>query len=232
MLLYLIILGMWLNMFKSKRGKDTVYISHKAELLIWLIIILLIAAFSSIRSIHQSKNDENDYRIFLPDVDGLIVCSPVKMMGVQVGHVVKIKPFKDDVYVKFVLTNPEVFIPHGSQITVEFSGMAGSKSLEIYLPDKNTYIDNNTPLITINAPKRLHDALYLLDDMYKKIGSIIYSCSSFGKKLNEHDLNIHNHSNTSDFTGFLKYSDKFLDDSNKKANEIKKNIEGFMKHAK
>jgi ABC-type transporter Mla subunit MlaD len=211
----------------SKINKDNaLYITHRTELLIWLLAILFLVSIFSVSFMHNSKNDENDYQVFLPDVDGLIVGSPVRMMGVQVGHVVKIKPVKDEVYVKFILTNPDVYIPQGSQITVEFSGMAGSKSLELYLPDKNTYVDKNTPIITVNPPKRLHDALNLLDDMYKKIGSIINSCSSFGGKLSEQDLSIDNGSNTnSDMNSFLKFSNKFLDDSNEKAKEIRKNLE-------
>ena len=219
-------------MFGQKRDKNTIYISHSGELLIWLCVILIIVAFSSLSFMHRSKNDENDYQIFLPDIDGLIVGSPVKMMGVQVGYVVKLKPIKDDVYVKFVLTNPEVYIPQGSQITVEFSGMAGSKSLEIYLPKEGEYIDKHTPLVTVNPPKRLHDALFLLDDMYKKIGSIINSCSLFGEELNEHGLKIKKGSHHTDFNGFLKYSDDFLDNSTQKANQIRENIEGFMNHEK
>lgn len=221
-------------MFKIERdkNKDKLYISHSAELLIWLVIILTFVAFSSLSFMHNSKNDENDYQIFLPDVDGLIVGSPVRMMGVEVGHVVTIKPVKDEVYVKFILTNPDVYIPQGSQITVEFSGMAGSKSLELYLPDKDTYIDKNTQIITVNPPKRLHDALFLLDDMYKKIGTIINSCSLFGEKLNENHLIIKKNTNYTDFNRFLEYSNTFLDNSNQKANEIRENIEGFKNHEK
>lgn len=214
-------------MYKKKKEK-ALYVTHRAELLIWLLAVLLIVAVLSLNFMHKSKNDENDYQVFLPDVDGLIIGSPVKMMGVQVGHVVKIKPVKDEVYVKFVLTNPDVYIPQGSEVTVEFSGMAGSKSLELYLPEKNTYIDTDTPIIEVNPPKRLHDALYLLDDMYKKIGSIINSCSSFGKKLDENNLKIEKTSSKGpDLKGFLKFSDQFLDDSNEKAKEIRKNLEGL-----
>ena len=198
-----------------------------------LIVVLIIVAFSSLSFMHKSKNDENDYQVFLPDVDGLIVGSPVRMMGVEVGHVVKIKPVKDEVYVKFVLTNPDVYIPQGAKITVEFSGMAGSKSLELYLPNENTYIDKNTPIITVESPKRLHDALHLLDDMYKKIGSIINSFSSFGGKLNEHDLNINNGiKDAGDFSEFLNYSNKFLEESNEKAKAIRNNLEELKEHGK
>lgn len=220
-------------MSEKKRDEKTIYINHKGELLIWLIVILLFVASSSLSFMHKSKNDENDYQIFIPDVDGLIVGSPVRMLGVEVGHIIKIKPVKDSMYVNFIITRPEVEIPQGSIITVEFSGMAGSKSLEIYPPDENSYVDKNTPIITVEQPKRLHDALYLLDDMYKKIGTIIYSFSSFGEKLNKANFKIIMPTDKKDnFDEFLKYSDEFLDNSTMKANEIKKNIEGFKKDAK
>lgn len=214
-------------MFKIKREKDTVYISHSAEILIWLIIILVIVAFSSLNFMHKSKNDENDYQIFLPDVDGLIVGSPVRMMGVEIGHVVKIKPVKDEVYVKFIITRPDVYIPQGSEVTVEFSGMAGSKSLELYPPQNGTLVDKDASIVTVNPPKRLHDALLLLDVMYKKIGSIINSCSSFGGKLNEHDLSIQKGPANGDFKDFLKYSDEYLENSNEKLKSIKNSLEGL-----
>ena len=74
--------------------------------------------------------------------------------------------------VRYSITNPDVYIPQGTNVTVEFSGMAGSKSLELYLPDANTYIENSTPVLSVMPPKRLHDALGLLNDMFKKLASI------------------------------------------------------------
>ena len=213
--------------------KDIISINTKTEILIWLVIILIFVAVCSITFIYKSQNDENDYQIFLPDVDGLIVGSPVRMMGVEVGYVVKIKPVKDEVYVKFVLTNPEVYIPQGSSVTVEFSGMAGSKSLELYVPQKGDFIDEKTPIIEVNPPKRLYDALYLLDDMYKKIGSIIYSISSFSDKVGSSGLSESLPKNESDnMEEFLKYSDTFLDNLTKKTEQLKNNIEDFKNNAK
>ena len=58
----------------------------------------------------KEKHDENDYQIFLQDVDGLIEGSPVRMMGIEVGYITKIKPTNNEVYVKFILTNPNVYI--------------------------------------------------------------------------------------------------------------------------
>ena len=220
-------------MGEHKKKGEIFYITHSGELLIWLVIVFIFVAFFSLKYIHNQKHDENDYQIFLPDADGLIVGSPVRMMGVEVGHVIKIKPVKDQVYVKFILTNPDTYIPQGTITTVEFSGMAGSKSLELYLPDKDTYIDKTTPMITVESPKRLRDALALLDTMYKKFTSIIYTCSSFGTKVNEANLNFSsNTESATDFSGFLEYSNKFLDESNKKAADVRNNIEEALGNGK
>ena len=74
-----------------KKERNTFYITHSGELLIWLIVILVIV---SISTVIYSKNiqTDNDYTIFMNDVDGLIVGSPVRMMGIEVGHITKIKP--------------------------------------------------------------------------------------------------------------------------------------------
>ena len=169
--------------------KNNIYsISHKGELLIWLIIICFLIGIFTFVSNYKESHQKNDYHIFLNDVDGLIVGSPVRMMGVEVGYITKIKPMQNQMYVKFLLTNPDVYLPQGTSVTVEFSGLAGSKSLELYLPDKNTYIDETTPIVTVTPPKRLHDALGLLGDMYSKLNSIILTTSSFGKKMEEIDF--------------------------------------------
>jgi len=214
----------------SEKGKENrvFYVTHSGEVLFWLFIVLAIVAWFSISYIIKEKTNANDYNVFLQDVDGLIVGSPVRMMGVEVGHVTKIKPTSNDVYVKFILTAPDVYVPQGTMVTVEFSGMAGSKSLELYLPDKDTYIDNSVPLMTVNPPKRLHDALAMLGDMYKKLGTIIYTCSAFGNKL---DLDIEKSAAPkSDLNDFLNYSNSYLDEMTQKMDEFKKSIGGLRKH--
>ena len=206
----------------NNKDSRVFYINHKIEVLIWLIIILIFVAMFSTGIIFKEKNDTNDYQIFLQDVDGLIVGSPVRMMGIEVGHITKIKPTNQEIYVKFILTNPDVYIPQGSVATVEFSGMAGSKSLEIYLPEKNS---EDMPLITVSQPKRLHDALGLLNDMFKKLDTIIYSASSFGTKLeSEAFKSIKQKDSNSGMKDFVNYSNKFIENSDKKVGDIRKKI--------
>lgn len=207
------------------------YISHKGELLVWLIIILLFVAFFSMSYIYKQKHNDDGYHIYLHDVDGLIVGSPVRMMGIEVGYVTKIKPTNKEMFVKFILTNPEVYIPQGTRVTVEFSGLAGSKSLELYLPDKSNYVDNSVPIITVMPPKRLHDALGLLNEMYKKLNSIIYSASSFGTKLDDIELKQSVKSPVS-MNNFIDLSDKFLENTNNKTKELRPLWKEGINHVK
>ena len=169
-------------MSKEKKEKNTIYITHSGELLFWLVVILIVTAFSTFHHINKVKSD-NNYNIYLPDVDGLIVGSPVRMMGIEVGHITKIKPTNEEVYVKFIIPDKSIEIPQGTVATVEFSGMAGSKSLELYLPDKQTFINKDVPIIAVNPPKRLHDAMGLLNDMFDKFNAIIYTFNILNRNI-------------------------------------------------
>ncbi len=215
-------------MSEPKEKSNIFYITHKGELLIWLIIILLITLITTTINIHNKKN-ENDYNIFMPDVDGLIVGSPVRMMGIEIGNVTKIQPTNTEVFVKFTLTDKDLDLPQGTVATVEFSGMAGSKSLELYLPNQNIYIDKNTPILSVSAPKRLHDALGLLNEMFEKLGSIIYTSSSFSTKLKALDLPTGTNEN---IENFIEYTDNMVDNATEKAENIQTKLYEVHKNVK
>ena len=162
---------------------------HKYILLeagIWFLI--LCAVIAGVR-IHHYNNEKKlvTYQIFMPDVDGLIVGSPVKFMGVQVGYIEKIKIVSNDVYLKIVITDKDVELPKGAIATVEFNGMGGSKSLEVYPPTKESLAMNK--LLVVQNPKRLHDSLGLLNDMFDKIGSITTKLSFFARETGVMDIN-------------------------------------------
>lgn len=149
------------------------------ELLIW-IFILSLTAFILVFSKYNYKKNFNTYEIFLQDINGLIIGSPVKMMGVQVGYVKQIKMLEDIIFVRFLITEKDLEIPKGSVITVESSGLGGSRSLEIYPMSQN---DSNEILIT-KPPTRLGQAAGLLYDIFEKIGKISYKITSFASNVN------------------------------------------------
>ena len=97
---------------------------------------------------------------------------------------------KKDVYVKIVITDKGVTLPKGSVATVEFNGMGGSKSLEVYPPSQESLAINK--LIVVQPPTRLNDAMGLLSEMFDKIGSITTRMSVFAKEtgMDEGDTGI------------------------------------------
>ena len=205
----------------NKREKDSrvIYITHRAELLFWLVVLLFIVAIFTISSNILEKS-LNDYNIFMPDVDGLIVGSPVRMMGIEVGHITKIKPTNEEVFVKFMLNDKNMILPQGTVATVEFNGMAGSKSLELYLPNDKSKLENS-PILSVASPKRLHDALGLLNDMFDKLNSIIYTTSAFGNKIKTIQLP----TNTAgDIDEFIDYTNDMVDQANERAEKLQKKL--------
>ena len=148
------------------------------ELSIWFLILLFIFGIFAAYNLYCEKNYSR-YQIFLQDIDGIIVGSPVKIMGIQVGYVKNIKFVNGMVFVDFIINKEGVEIPKGSKITVEFSGLGGSKSLEVYAP-KEKY-DSDLPPINVQQPRRLGASVSLLYQMFKKIGDIIYRCTYFSQ---------------------------------------------------
>lgn len=162
---------------------------HKYIWLEWGVwFLILCCTVAGIRFHHYQKEKKLiTYQIFMPDVDGMIAGSPVKLMGVQIGYIEKIKIVSDNVYLKIVITKQGVTIPKGSVATVEFNGMGGSKSLEVYPPTEESLTSNR--LIVVQSPKRLNDAMGLLSDMFDKIGSITTKLSFFAEETNMDKLN-------------------------------------------
>ena len=152
---------------------------------IWLLIIFFVAAGIKIYQHNEAKKFVT-YQIFMSDVDGLIVGSPVRFMGIEVGYVSKIKILQNEIYLKLVMQDKNFQLPKGAIATVEFNGMGGSKSLEIYPPTDQSVAEGK--IISVSETVRLSDALALLGDMYNKIDSIIVRMSVFAKETGAIDV--------------------------------------------
>lgn len=160
--------------------KDKFKLLQWAEAIIWILIISLVI-FGIRYHNYKEKKELKTYQIFLQDVDGIIVGSPVRMMGVPIGHVENVKIVGDTVYVKFILSDKNTSIPKGAIVTVEFNGLGGSKSIEIYPPNEQSLATNK--LIVTKRPMRLNDSIGLIDDMFDKLGSMIIRGSHFASEM-------------------------------------------------
>ncbi len=135
---------------------------------IWLIIVAMLV-FGIRYHQQQSLKQYKHYQIFMSDVDGLIVGSPVKFLGVQIGYIKQIQIISNEVYIRFVITQKDLVLPVGSIATVEFSGLGGSKALEIYPPDKENVTDK---IIAVKEPTRLNKVMGLFDEIFRDLDSI------------------------------------------------------------
>ncbi len=124
-----------------------------AELFVWVLLIFS-ASFISLYVYNKNVREKNTYYVFFNDVDGLIKGSPVKIQGYQVGYVSDISFVDDDVFITFIITDKDIVMPKKIAATVEFTGMGGSKSLELYIPKEGSQAKN---YISTIEPKRLQD---------------------------------------------------------------------------
>lgn len=200
-----------------KESVDKNKLTHKQSEFFMLFFILIFFIIVSAFIYKKHTNSYEYHRIFLQDVDGLIVGSPVRIMGIQVGYVKKVKIIGDEVYVKFVITDKSVKLPRGTTATVEFSGMAGSKSLELY-PPQAPVDKQHTPELIVESPKRLHDSMALLNVMYTKITNITDTVTSFSKKMLTAEKDMKNNKEK-----YLQKEDieKFVQKTNKYVENIK-----------
>jgi len=105
-----------------------------------LAVALLIGvlAILGVDKYNEFFNNYKTYRVKFNDVDGLSIGSPVRFSGVHIGHVTKQDLKNDKIMVTFKITNRDIKLPKGSQAGVEFTGLAGSRSLEIKPPKTDT----------------------------------------------------------------------------------------------
>ena len=155
------------------------------EFAIWLIVLAVLLFGVKFHSQNSHKKYRN-YQIFVSDADGLIVGSPVRYTGVQIGYVNKIQIISSNVYIRFLVTEKDFELPTGAIATVEGSGLGGSKSIEIYPPDPNV---ESEKIIETKDPIRLNKVMGLFKNMFKELDEIITTISNASVKIKDTEHN-------------------------------------------
>ncbi len=210
---------------------DTLRIYAWTEFAIWLIIIAL-CVFGIRYHHHKSQLQYKSYQIFMNDVDGLIVGSPVKFLGTQIGHVTKIQLVSSDVYtdiyVKFIITEKDLTLPTGAVATVVGSGLGGSKALEIFPPEEKD-IDS---IIVTKDSTRLGKVISLFKKMFKDIDEIFVNLGHVSKEVSsvpKIETPNHNEVTPADLNQSVENINKKLDQMIQEENKFRKKIENFEK---
>ncbi len=206
---------------------DNIRVYAWVEFVIWLIIIAL-CVFGIRYHRHQKQSEFKSYQIFMNDVDGLIVGSPVRFLGVQIGHVNKIQIVSSDVYVKFIITQKDLTLPTGAIATVEGSGLGGSKSLEIYPPKE----DEHSKIIQAKDSTRLNKVMSLFNTIFKDFDEIFFNLGRAAKEVSTWEELPKNIVLPADENNGLVKFDKKLDDVIKMNKDFKKQIEIIKQKSK
>lgn len=188
------------------------------ELSIWFLLLVFVLGIGYIAK--QNYNQHKTYQIFLQDVDGIIKGSPVRMMGIHIGYVRKVKIINDMVFVDFIINQDGIEIPKGSKVTVEFTGLGGSKSIEIYTPKDK--VPKGSQTFEVQQPRRLGAALSLLDSMLEKISAIMFQCTSFTDSINRAFSQAETPKSNKPMSEVLNDTDSWLDETQKKIDKNKK----------
>ncbi len=151
------------------------------ELLVWLLIIFSVL-FISIYAYNAKVRKEYTYHAFFHDVDGLIKGSPVKFQGYQVGYISNIALVNDEVFLTFIITNRTFDMPDEMIATIEFTGMGGSKSLDLTAIGTN---DDGKNIISTIEPRRIQD-FYVYGDQIAQ--NIVLMTSDFMKMFDDKRL--------------------------------------------
>lgn len=163
---------------------DKLRIFSWIEFFIWMLIIAL-CVFCIRYNHNKSQKQYKSYQIFINDADGLIVGSPVRFLGMKIGHVTKIQLISSDIYsdiyVKFIVTQKDLTLPTGAIATVEGSGLGGSKSLEIYPPKG----ESQDKIIVAKDSTRLNKVISLFNTIFKDIEEIFTNLGHVGKELSD-----------------------------------------------
>lgn len=134
----------------------------KKEYIVEILVIIfaaLVLAGLIAYGVKKTVYDKNLYTLYFRDVDGIITGSPVKFMGVTVGHVSQLSLKGNKIKAVIFVSKPNIKIPDCANARVEFSGIVGSKYIEITPPDGSGKCGG----IIANDPLRISIIVEILD---------------------------------------------------------------------
>ena len=194
----------------------------KKNRIIEILILLCIAAtviFTSYKIYYNTYVKPNLYIIRFHDIDSIIKGSPVRIMGIIVGHVRNLKRVDDVILCEIVVTKPNTKIPDGAIARVEYNGLGGSKSIEISPPKTN---DPNAKGIVAADALRISDFM----DMFQDLREVLVCIKEFVNGISQQGT-VDTLKSISEAPDFTVDANKTLDELTKKQKENSEKIKRF-----
>ena len=135
-----------------------------SDAVLWLVVLICMgsAAWYGLVALPQSK--QHAYTLTFLDANEMVKGSNVRLMGVDIGSVENVSLSPDHVEVTVKTLPGVVPLPRKTMATINFTGMVGSKSIELlpgpHLPPRMPHQrERHTPEILTEEPIRLRDAI-------------------------------------------------------------------------
>lgn len=144
-------------------------LSAFTDMILWGGILLLIGGVIYYFTIIQYANKQQVITIPFQDANEISRGAAVRMMGTEVGYVDNIKLTQQHVNIIIKTFPDSLTIPSGSTFTVLFTGLGGSKSIEIVPPAVTRPSKDNKPVYIPEQPIRLKQALQYQIDIAKAL---------------------------------------------------------------
>lgn len=161
-----------------------------SDILLWIALALLAAYAVYLFAIVFPAKRGQTINLHFKDANEISRGSAVRMMGMDIGFVNDVRILKDHVEI-IVQTNPDApKIPSGATFTVLFTGLAGSKSIEVELPDSPPHPTiNGKPIYLVEEPIRMKDTLNASIDVTQALQKGAENIADFfGKKTPVEEL--------------------------------------------
>ena len=159
------------------------YLSLIIEASLWFLVITSLVMGMFLYK-HIKLKEKHSYHVFFNDTNGIRNGSPVKIMGNEIGYVSNVSVINsDEIFISFVITNPDISIPSGTVAKVESTGLVGSRSLELYPPTSKP--GKTDELLLPTNPERVQGAF----ENSTRIAQVLYNASSnVNKSINVKDI--------------------------------------------
>ncbi len=152
----------WILFFRNlRKGKLPLNRAIISDILLWMAVLALVLGLIWFFAIRLPAKRGQTIVLHFKDANELINGSSVQMLGTEVGYVSNIHIDNERVDVTAQMYPKTPPIPAGSTFTILFTGLGGSKSIEIELPDHPPL--TNQPVVSYDViepirMKQLFDA--------------------------------------------------------------------------
>lgn len=161
-----------------------------SDILLWLIVLGL-GTLATLSWLNSPSRRDHIIILHFKDANEISHGAMVRFMGTEVGYVKDILLKSDHVDVVIKTHQEALSIPSGSTFTVQFTGLVGSKSIEIVPPDVPRPSIQGKPYYLVEEPLRLKDTINYQIQMTQDLQEGAENIADFfGKKRPVEELQV------------------------------------------